>query len=137
MLPIYFFCVFFCIVSGLLFSRIAEHVFSQKFHVIDDILHNSTFLLSAAIISAVLAVLKIFLPVSKNGSGLFLIGDLFPVLACFMLFCLFAFQFLSEKSTTEKIPQVLRQIHEQSKIIGAVVLVIGVLHLFFPAALLL
>lgn len=138
MLPIYFFTVFFCVCAGVLFSGIENGMLLRGFADGESFLQNKTFQLTCAIVAILLAIIKIFFPVKANVADgtMYLIGDLFPVLNCTILFGIFSYRYLAAIGKADSFPSFVAQINEYSVIIGYISCAIGVLHLFFAQAIL-
>ena len=98
------------------------------------------FRLLFGIAAAITGVLKLFIPVeNRNGTSIYILGDLLPALAGIAAGFILIFNFYRENSSKANTEGQLDRIGDQflshKKIIGFSLLAISVLHFFFPTGL--
>jgi hypothetical protein len=140
MVQLYFLSIVFNGLSGFLFifgdfggNNSAES--EKKFSFIGD-----GFRLVVGILAAVAGILKLFAPMKAEGSSsIYFLGDLLPALAGLAAGFILMFSFYRERSvqvdTEEKMNSLGDTFLQYKKAAGIVILVISLLHFFFPTAL--
>ena len=122
----------------LIFSHTGDNYSTEK--KLKFSLASGGFRLLLGIAAAITGVLKLFIPVeNRNGTSIYILGDLLPALAGIAAGFVLIFDFYRENSSKADLDGQLDRIGEQflnhKKIIGFGLIAVSVLHFFFPAGL--
>ncbi len=138
MVQFYFLSVFCNLVTGaVLFFSASEKTDEITGAGIRTLSENNTFLLVMGILSAIVGLLKLFIIMRGIHGGIIIFGDLLPALAGALGGCTFLLEYYQRKTSDEFAIHnpALSLILASGKYTGAVLILIAVLHFFFPRAI--
>jgi hypothetical protein len=138
MVQFYFLSVFCNLVTGVvLFFSVSDRMDGIAGTGTRTLSENNTFLLVMGILSAIVGLLKLFIVMKGIRGGIVIFGDLLPSLGGLFGGFTLLLQYYQRKTSDEFSIHnpVLSLILSSGKYTGAALILIAVLHFFFPTAL--
>ncbi len=134
MVQFYFLSIFVNFIGGLLLAGDTINRQFPGFESLQEFFKNSSYMLFFAILSAVAGIFKI---ISVFDGDVYVVGDILPALASITIsIYLFNAYFVEKKGVSEPhIEKINIFIEEYKSLLGITIIVISILHFFFPDVL--